>query len=336
MTNYSKALEKSDGYQYSPSVMSKLSFLPHSKPDSTYLKKTNGNSSITISASEGKWAYGTIPRMFLLHVRSLIKNGDACVDVEHHTVYLDKTYHSFCESIGINYTGADRERALTMVKNLATTSIVLENWSSDKFKTIHSFFVANYVGLNYGTSNKSQSYIKFSPEMWALLTENCVPLNSTIIKQLKNDALALDVYQWLAFRANSVRRETCVSWDALRAQFKYDGYPMRKFKYKFKTVLEKIQRAWPELKIKTTDAGVTVCPSIPSIYSVENNTVEDVKPVVDDYSVATHSSIASIASGNDVVEGTVETGSNTKSEPHVKASPRQDGDGRKGEGFNPF
>lgn len=267
MVNHSKALEKSDGYQYSPSVMSKLSFLPQSKPTSTYLKKTNGNSSITISASTGKWSYGAIPRMFLLHIRSLIKNGAECVDVEHRTVYLDKTYHSFCKSIGINYTGADRERALTMIKNLATTAIVLENWSSDKFKTIHSFFVANYVGLNYETSDKSQSYIEFSPEMWALLTESCVPLNPTIIKQLKNDALALDVYQWLAFRANSIRGETRVSWDALKMQFKYDDYPINKFKFKFKKVLEKIQRAWPELKVKINETGITVCPSIPSIHS---------------------------------------------------------------------
>lgn len=282
MANHSKALEKTGGYQYSSSVMSKLSFLPQSKPDSTYLKKTNGNSSITISASNGEWSYGAVPRMFLLHVRSLIKNRDECVDVEHRTVYLDKTYHSFCESIGINYTGADRERALTMVKNLATTAIVLENWSSAKFETIHSFFVAKRVGLNYGTPDKGQSYIEFSPEMWALLTENCVPLNPTIVKQLKNDALALDVYQWLAFRANSTRHETCVSWDALRAQFKYDGYSMKKFKYKFKKVLEKIHKAWPELKTEITDAGIIIHSSLPSIHSVDDDSVIDTEPVVED------------------------------------------------------
>lgn len=309
MSNHSEDLEKTNGYQYSPSVMSKLSFLPQSKPSLPYLKKTNGRSSITISASNGEWSYGAVPRMFLLHVRSLIKNGSEYVDNERHTVYLDETYRSFCKSIGLNYAGSDKERVLSMVRNLATTAIVLENWSSEKFETIHSFFVAKRVGLNYGTSDSQKSYMEFSPEMWSLLTENCVPLNPSIIKQLNNDALALDVYQWLAFRANGARRETCVSWDALRAQFKYDGYPMKKFKYKFKRVLEKIQRAWPELRIKTTDDGVTVCPSIPSIHSVENNTV---------------------------VEGTAETGSDTTPEPHDEPSRGRDCGSGKEEGFNPF
>lgn len=82
MTYDSKDLDKSNAYRYAPSVMSKLSFLPQSKPDSPSVRKTNGNSSITVSASNGEWAYGAAPRMFLLHIRSLIKNGSDCVDVE--------------------------------------------------------------------------------------------------------------------------------------------------------------------------------------------------------------------------------------------------------------
>lgn len=250
MTYDSKDLDKSNAYRYAPSVMSKLSFLPQSKPDSPSVRKTNGNSSITISASNGEWAYGAAPRMFLLHIRSLIKNGGDCVDAEHHTVYLDDTYNSFCNSVGIKYSGSNKDKVIEMVKNLATTSIVLKNWSADRF-IARSFFVANTVALNYGTDEKEKSFIEFSPQMWALLTENCVPLNPSIVRQLRGDALSLDVYQWLAFRANSTRYETHVTWEALLMQFKYDGYPMREFKRKFKRALEKIRLAWPELKSKS-------------------------------------------------------------------------------------
>lgn len=266
MTNHSKDLYKSNTYNYTPSVMSKLSFLPQSKPESQSMRKINGNSSITVSASTGEWAYGAAPRMFLIHIHSLIKNSSDCVDAENHTVYLDDTYRSFCKSTGIHYSGSSKETVMNMVRNLATTSIVLENWSTGGF-TAHSFFVANIVSLNYDDDEAKKSYIKFSPEMWALLTENCVPLNPSIVRQLRNDALALDVYQWLAFRAHAMRHETRVTWEALLMQFKYDGYPMREFKRKFRRALEKIQLAWPELKVEITETGVIVRPSLPSIQS---------------------------------------------------------------------
>lgn len=266
MTNHSKDLDKSNTYRYAPSVMSKLSFLPQSKPDSPSVRKTNGNSSITVSASNGEWAYGAAPRMFLIYIRSLIKNGSDRVNEEHHIVYLDDTYNSFCNSVGIKYSGSNKDNVMKMVENLATTSIVLKNWSTDGF-IAHSFFVANTVALNYGTDENKKSFIEFSPEMWALLTENCVPLNPSIVRQLRNDALALDVYQWLAFRAHAMRHETRVTWEALLMQFKYDGYPMREFRRKFKRALEKIQLAWPELKVEVTETGVIVRPSLPSIQS---------------------------------------------------------------------
>lgn len=283
MTNHSKDLDKSNTYRYAPSVMSKLSFLPQSKPDSPSVRKTNGNSSITVSASNGEWAYGAAPRMFLIYIRSLIKNGSDRVNEEHHIVYLDDTYNSFCNSVGIKYSGSNKDNVMKMVENLATTSIVLKNWSTDGF-IAHSFFVANTVALNYGTDENKKSFIEFSPEMWALLTENCVPLNPSIVRQLRNDALALDVYQWLVFRAHAMRHETRVTWEALLMQFKYDGYPMREFKRKFRRALEKIQLAWPELKAEITETGVIVRPSLPSIQSAGNSIDTDASVTDDDES----------------------------------------------------
>lgn len=274
MTNHSKDLDKSNTYRYAPSVMSKLSFLPQSKPDSPSVRKTNGNSSITVSASNGEWAYGAAPRMFLIYIRSLIRNGSDRVNEEHHIVYLDDTYNSFCNSVGIKYSGSNKDNVMKMVENLATTSIVLKNWSTDGF-IAHSFFVANTVALNYGTDENKKSFIEFSPEMWALLTENCVPLNPSIVRQLRNDAFALDVYQWLAFRAHAMRHETRVTWEALLMQFKYDGYPMREFRRKFKRALEKIQLAWPELKVEVTETGVIVRSSLPSIQSANDDADTD-------------------------------------------------------------
>lgn len=89
------------------------------------------------------------------------------------------------------------------------------------------------------------------------------------------------MYQWLAFRAHAMRHETRVTWEALLMQFKYDGYPMREFRRKFRRALEKIQLAWPELKAEITETGVIVHPSIPSIQSA-NNSIDTDTSVTDD------------------------------------------------------
>ena len=263
--------DNNDSYRYTPSVMSKLSFLPQTKPKSQAFKKTNGRSAITVASIDNQWAYGAVPRMFLIHVRSLIKNGSPLVDGEKRVVYLDDTYRSLCKSMGISYSNANRQHVLKMIENLGHTTIFLEHWETPHFKIIKSFPILHEAGIDYGEKNK-RSYVEFSPEMWSLLTENCVPLNPSIVKRLSNDALALDVYQWLAFRANGTRRETRVSWEAVKAQFKYDGYPMREFRRKFRKALEKIQKAWPELKVETTETGVTVQPSVPSIRTADDRT----------------------------------------------------------------
>ena len=279
MSNHSTDIAK-NSYRYTPSVMSKLSFLPQSKPDLPYLRKTNGRSSITVSALKGRWAYGSAPRMFLIHVRSLIKSGSECVDAQNHIVYLDKSYRAFCKSAGLPYAGSDKERVLEMVENLASTAVTLENWSLDGFKTVSSFLVAKSVGLNYGRDDAEKSYIEFSPEMWMLLTESCVPLNPSIIERLRNDALALDVYQWLAFRANRSGSALRVPWDALKTQFKYDEYPMREFKRKFRLALAKIKDAWPELKAQVDDDGMTIQPSVSSIGSRSAEDAGDARGIV--------------------------------------------------------
>lgn len=104
--------------------------------------------------------------------------------------------------------------------------------------------------------------------MWALLNEKSVPVRMSIVKDISNSALALDIYMWLAFRTNkSQPYGTKLSWKELNTQFEGDDYPVKEFKRRFKKALSKIQKVCPELKIRVDEAGVTVYPSLSSIRS---------------------------------------------------------------------
>lgn len=257
----------SDSYRYAPSAMSQLSFFPTRKSDANYIKKTNGRSAIIITPTEGKWAYGSAPRLFLLYIRTLIKNKDPRVDFESMTVNLGGSYRSMCEAMSASTGGRNKTAMLESIKNLACTHITLEHWTSDDNGMYENFPVAQKVCIDFGGEDK-ESYITFSPQMWSLLVEEAVPTQMSIIRNISNSALALDIYMWLAFRTNKLR--SCgmrVSWKDLTVQFEDDDYPVKEFKRRFTTALNKIKESWPELKVSLDEYGITIYPSISSIHS---------------------------------------------------------------------
>lgn len=257
----------SDSYRYAPSVMSQLSFFPARKPDVNYIKKTNGRSAIIITPTEGKWSYGSVPRLFLLYIRTLIKNKDSRVDFESMTVNLGGSYRAMCEAMGASTGGKSKRLLLESIKNLACTHITLEHWVSDDSGMYESFPVAQKVCIDFGGEDK-ESYITFSSQMWSLLIEEAVPAQMSIIRNISNSALALDIYMWLAFRTNKLR--SCgmkVPWKDLTVQFEDGDYPVKEFKRRFTTALNKVKESWPELKASLDEYGITVYPSISSIHS---------------------------------------------------------------------
>lgn len=254
-------------YRYAPAAMSQLSFFPTRKPDVNYIKKTNGRSAIIIIPTEGKWAYGSTPRLFLIYIRTLIKNKDPRVDSQRMTVNLGGSYRAMCEAMGASTGGRNKAAMLESIKNLACTHITLEHWASDEVSMYESFPVAQKVCLDFGDEDK-ESYIMFSAQMWSLLVEEAVPTQMSVVKNIANSALALDIYMWLAFRANRLRSSGMkVSWKNLTIQFEGDGYPVKEFKRRFTTALNKVKELWPELKANLDGYGITVYPSISSIRS---------------------------------------------------------------------
>lgn len=90
---------------YAATLSSVVSLLPVRKPDTPCIHRTNGIVSITTTPRNGQWAYGKIPRMFLLYVQTLIRENSPMVDAANKTVHLDDTFSAFCEHSGIPVNG---------------------------------------------------------------------------------------------------------------------------------------------------------------------------------------------------------------------------------------
>lgn len=249
---------------YAATLSSVVSLLPVRKPGTPCIHRTNGIVSITTTPRNGQWAYGKIPRMFLLYVQTLIRENSPMVDAANKTVHLDETFSSFCEHSGIPVNGR-KERVTQMLDNLGGTVIQVTNWFDDgNGKTVHdaiNILIADYTHICFDKHSKEYlkgSYIRFSEPMWNILNENPVPLNRNIAFNLGNSARALDIYQWLARRTYYIRRPVVVPWANLQMQFDSADTPPRKFREHFKKALRLVQDNWPELHVETLPVGLKV------------------------------------------------------------------------------
>lgn len=263
---------------YAATLSSVVSLLPVRKPDTPCIYRTNGIVSITTTPRNGQWAYGKIPRMFLIYMQTLIRENSPMVDVEKRTVRLDKSFNSFCEHTGIPENGR-KQQVTQMLENLGGTVIQVTNWFEDEDGLlIHDAVnipIAERMRFCFDKKSKEYlkgSYIQFSEPMWRILNENPIPLNRDITLNLGNSARALDIYQWLARRTYYITRPVLIPWNGLQMQFDSSDTPTRRFKERFKSALGLVQRNWPELHIEIIDKGLKVYPCRKSLDSGHSKT----------------------------------------------------------------
>ena len=92
-----------------------------------------------------------------------------------------------------------------------------------------------------------------------------MPLEEAAIRALSNNAKALDVYLWLAYRLHSLKSDKLVTWTALKAQFGIGTAAMFNFRSKFTTTLGLATAVYPAARVNVTEEGVVIRPSRPPV-----------------------------------------------------------------------
>jgi hypothetical protein len=106
---------------------------------------------------------------------------------------------------------------------------------------------------------------KLSEGFFEQLQKHPVPLEEAAIKALSNNAPALDVYLWLAYRLHVLRSDKLVTWTALKAQFGTGFAKLYHFKNKFPATIRLATAVYPGAHVDVTDAGVVLKPSRPPV-----------------------------------------------------------------------
>jgi Plasmid encoded RepA protein len=111
------------------------------------------------------------------------------------------------------------------------------------------------------------SHLHLSDKYFESLKDHAVPLNEAALAALSQNAMALDVYAWLAERLHRINpaKPAFIPWTELQGQFG-DGYQrFDNFKSRFSDVLKRVQKQYDKARIELNGRGMLAYHSAPPV-----------------------------------------------------------------------
>lgn len=235
-------------------------FLPYRDPgdDVTVWERQQGNASLYIQCLQKKHPetgefitlglpFGTRARLIIAYINSqAIKTQNPVVDV-------GDSMTGFVKRIGIANTGRNISDVKNQLARIASSMLSLsysfENRSINvDFKLIRAYdlwFPKDEMQRVLWTSE-----IVLTPEYFNSLAEHSIPLDERALAALANNAMALDVYAWLAQRLHRVNGMQFITWKAVKDQFGMGYDRMDNFKRKFRKTLSTVKLVYADAKIE--------------------------------------------------------------------------------------
>lgn len=168
------------------------------------------------------------------------------VKTQNPVINLEGSLNAFLKKLGWGTDGRTRAGVEDQIKRILGTSIKIgylsEEASGNRVKGANIQLVSDY-DLWYSNVEDQDplfpSFIKYSSRYFEHLMEHAVPLDERALAALSHNAMALDIYAWLAQRLHRIPhgKPQFVSWKDLKEQFGYGYNTMKKFKEVFRKTL---------------------------------------------------------------------------------------------------
>jgi len=109
--------------------------------------------------------------------------------------------------------------------------------------------------------------IQFSQPYFESLVQHAVPLNEEAVRRLSNNAMALDIYAWLAQRLHRVDQSNAafVPWVSLKEQFGQGYDRMDNFKRVYGTTINRVAAVYREARFSIDGKGMRLMHSRPPV-----------------------------------------------------------------------
>lgn len=239
-------------YQYSTFCSHTL---PQSATEMTESVTEYTNNKLSISCIKGL-PYGGVARLIILYVNSM------AVKYKSRDIDIGKSIKEFVERLGYTPSYLENginEQVLTQLEKLFYTNYVNStvtktlNSNSEyiiekKETRLHLFDATvtwEHVKNNFTTASVAK--VRLSEVYFNEILKHPVPLSLDAIKSMKKSPLALDLYAFISYRANT-KRVVPAKLSELKKQFCFDG-PNWRFKSNVQRAMTYVTKAWPECNV---------------------------------------------------------------------------------------
>lgn len=228
-------------------------FLPYRNlgKDVTSWERKQGNAILLLESSKvldqntGHFESPGLP--FGPRARIIMAYADTqAVKTQNPVINLEGSLNAFLKKLGWGTDGRTRAGVEDQIKRILGTHIkigyITEEANGSRVKGANIQLVSDYDLWYSNTEDQSvlfPSYIKYSDRYFQHLMEHAVPLDERALASLSHNAMALDIYAWLAQRLHRIPpgKPQFVSWKGLKEQFGYGYSTMKKFKEVFRKTL---------------------------------------------------------------------------------------------------
>jgi hypothetical protein len=251
--------------------------IPRSRTPGRLFERHSGFVSVRLEAGalfdgerfiEQPLPYGTRPRLMLVYA-----SGYA-LRYRTREIDLGSSLREFMGRLGLDDSGGERGNYRAMreqIQALAACRMTIGMNIRGRAVTLKTEgpveeFEA-WLSGHAGQGGLWPASLRLSEKFYDSLQDFCVPLDPRALAALKDSALAMDVYMWLAHRMCRIRQASGQSlpWMQLREQFGQEYADARNFKKKFVPALRRVMAVYPSARIHSVHGGLRLYGSPPPI-----------------------------------------------------------------------
>lgn len=251
--------------------------LPYREVEERVWERTNGYVNIAVEAGrtfnpdEGKWIdlplpFGPKARVIMIHLdtQAVLKQS-RLVDIQNSMTAFVKTLQ------GRDPTGPELRKYRQ--QSAAISNATFRLFATDEKGVSRQANVPIVSGFElwYPKDERQHtlwpSYVELSEKYYETLIRHAVPLDHRAIAALQHNALALDIYKWLAQRLCRVdaKRPYTLAWPLVQAQFGQGYSELRFFRRVFLKTLKLVLTQYPAARVESSSRGVLLYHSRPPV-----------------------------------------------------------------------
>jgi hypothetical protein len=209
--------------------------------------------------------YGSRPRLVMVHI-----SGEA-IRTQRREIEIGDSIREFLGRLEIGDNGGPRG-GYTMFKKqmmaLAACRLTLGMRMDGRAVTINTQPITRFEAWlqpQGGQHTLWPGELQLSQEFFETLAGHAVPLDPRALGVLKDSALALDIYTWLAHRLCRVNGQARLSWRNLRDQFGQEYADPRDFKKAFRHALRRVLSVYSDARVEEEPGGLLLKSSRPPL-----------------------------------------------------------------------